>query len=144
MRFSVIALSAIFSTALAGVAYAGGPGRLIEALDLSPEQTEIVESFKDEMGAAREEVKETKIAFRDAMKAEISSGDPNTKLLQRLAEDKLDAQRDATFLAIEHMTTLSETLTDEQLETFLELQEKRQENRGEGRGPGRGEGRGGR
>ena len=143
MRFATIALSAVLSTALAGVAFAGSE-RFAEALDLSPEQQTVVESFREEMKEARSEVKEARQAFREAMKAEIEGGDPDVKKLQKLADAAAEAQQDAAYLAIDHMAELSEVLTDEQIETFLELKEERRERRGEGRGHGRGEGRGGR
>ena len=53
------------------------------------------------MKEAREEVKEAREAFREAMKAEVATGDPDVKTLRKLADDKLDAERDAAYLIVQ-------------------------------------------
>ena len=143
-RFASMVLFGTFTTALAATAVAapGGPGRLVEALDLDEDQAALVESFKEDMKEARAAVKEARSEFRDSMKEEMSSGDPNVRALQRLAEAKLQAERNAMFLKIDSMAALVETLDEDQLEKLVELQEKREANRGQGpRGHGpRGQG----
>ncbi|MCO4746747.1 MAG: hypothetical protein KC912_18270 [Proteobacteria bacterium] len=140
-RFATIAL-VVLSTAVAGVAVAGqgGPGRLIEALDLDSDQAALVESFKDDMAESRSEAKEAQKAFREGMKDEIGSGDPDVRKLKKLVDAKVEAQRAAAYTAVESMSALSETLTDDQLETLAELQEQRAERRSERGGQGRGRG----
>jgi Spy/CpxP family protein refolding chaperone len=123
-RFATIAL-VVLSTAVAGVAVAGqGPGRLVEALDLNTEQAALVESFKDEMQESRADAKEAQKAFRDAMKEEIASGDPDVRKLKKLVDAKVEAQRAAAYTAVESMSELSAMLTDEQLPSAEGLGER--------------------
>jgi Spy/CpxP family protein refolding chaperone len=143
MRFATITLSILMSTALAGSALAGG-GRFLESLDLTEDQQEVLASFKDEMQAAREEVKESSEALRDAVKADAEDGDIDVRSLKKLVDAKVEAQRDLAYLRLEHLSELADILTPEQLAELQEMREERKERRGEhpgrGYGPPRGEG----
>ncbi|TNE86303.1 MAG: hypothetical protein EP330_21415 [Deltaproteobacteria bacterium] len=133
MRFATIAMTALFSTALAGTAIAGAGGpRFAEALDLTAEQQAVVDGFKDEMEAARSEVRSAGEALQEAIKADMEDGEPNVKALKKYVDAKIEAERDLAYLRLEHLAELSEVLTDEQLAELAEMREQRQARRGEG------------
>ena len=134
----------------------GGPGFgllkvMVKALDLTEEQQDMVEGWREEMQAERDAHRAEAQAARQTFKDQFTSGNPNSQVLHDLVDQRFEAQSEMIHTGVDHMLSLYATLSPEQLETLTELIEEGPQGRGRpdraGRGQGpsdRGQGRGNR
>lgn len=155
-RTSKLFLAGLAATLTLGTAAFASPkgpmghmGRLIEQLDLTPEQQAQAEALRDEGKAERESAHEQRSQMKQAIMAELESGEPNRRSIHKLLDDSMDAKRDAMHARADQMLDFYATLSPEQqatlLEEMAEMKERREdmhERRGEGRSRGEGQRKG--
>lgn len=115
----------------------GGPfGHIIQQIDLTDEQVDMLEGFKEEARADREARRAEGEAARATFKAELQSGKPNAAVLHDLIDQRLAAQAEVMHAHLDDMLALYATFTPDQLRTVNELLENPPERGDRGpRGP---------
>ena len=141
---AVLATLAITGSAFAGSGGGGGGhrgghgaplGRVVQQLDLTPDQEAIVDAAKEEAKADREATKAQMESIHASLQAELSSANPNKDTIYSLMEQKSALRLSKEKSRVETFLELQATFTPEQqaeLERIMaEGQERRDAKRAE-------------
>ncbi len=156
---AAVALGSLTLLALGGTAIAKGGGhggpfggmhRIVEQLDLTPEQQELGMQLKEEAKADHEAQRESRSAAFDTIAAELALEQPDSAALHSLIDVQLASMSVMMHERLDGFLTLHATFSAEQRATLVDemdqakaRKEQRMEEGGEG-GRGQRGGQGGR
>ena len=100
--------------AFAGEGQGPGPGHnplawVVDQLDLTDAQEAMVEEWRAEARAEREEFRADREATKDALKSELLSGDPDPKVFHRMVDDRVAAHKARMHEQIDRFFELYDT-----------------------------------
>ncbi len=129
----------------------GGMGRIIENLDLSPEQQELGMALREEAKADHDAQRESRSAAFEVITVELAKESPDSAALHGIIDAQLASMSVSMHDRLDGFLTLHATFTEAQRETLVdemeqakERRESRMEEGPHGRGEGGRGGRGGR
>lgn len=151
---AAVAIGTLTMLALGGTAIAkggghggpfGGMGRVIEQLDLTPEQQELGIALKEEAKADHEAQRESRNAAFDTIRGELALEQPDSALLHSLIDEQLASVSVSMHERLDGFLTLHATFSPEQRATLVdeldqakERKEERMEQGGRGQRGGHG------
>ncbi|MBW1881225.1 MAG: periplasmic heavy metal sensor [Deltaproteobacteria bacterium] len=152
--FAIGGITLLFTGAALAYGPSGGQGQgpgpeghgfgllqvMVKALDLTEDQQDMVEGWREEMQAEREAHREVARAARETFKEQFTSGNPNGEVLHDLVDQRIEARSEMMHTGLDHMLSLYATLSDDQLETLTELIEEGPPGRNREGRLGRGQG----
>lgn len=156
---AAIALGTLTMLALGGTAIAKGGGhggpfggmhRLVEQLDLTPEQQELGMQLKEEAKADQEAQRESRSAAFDTIRSELALEQPDSAALHSLIDVQLASMSVTMHERLDGFLTLHATFSDEQRATLVDEMDqakaRKEQRMEEGEEGGRGQrgGHGGR
>lgn len=156
---AALAIGTLSVFALGGAAIAkgghggpfGGMSRIVENLDLTPEQQELGMALREEAKADHEAQRESRSAAFETIQIELAKQNPDSAALHGLIDAQLASMSVSMHERLDGFLTLHATFTDDQRATLVdemaqaqERRETRMEEGHQGRGEGGRGGRGGR
>ena len=110
-----------------------GQGRLLEQLNLSPEQREEIEQIRQKYQQPITQTKNTLRAEREKLR-DMMTGDESTGNIRFVHENILDLDRQLHNLHFETMLEMRQVLTPDQRQEFASILEQKRANFRRGRG----------
>jgi Spy/CpxP family protein refolding chaperone len=87
---------------------------IVESLDLTAEQQAMVDAWREEARAEREEFQADRADVRETMKAELTSGNPNPRTFHKLIDERFAAQQARMHEQVDNFFELYATFTPDQ------------------------------
>ena len=141
-RTTILITGALAALTLGGVAIAGGHGgpgghfmgRVIQELDLSPEQEEAAKALREEAKEDRAAARSEGEKIQDAIFAELSQAEPNRRKVHALIDEGAELRAQQAHQHMDSMMDFIELLDAEQKATLVERMEQGRERRREHKG----------
>ncbi|AFZ34122.1 protein of unknown function Spy-related protein [Stanieria cyanosphaera PCC 7437] len=107
-----------------------GPMRLFEQLNLTPEQSEQIETIKQNSQADHETLREELRQAKDQMRSLLASSDTSVEQLRQQQQQVQNLEQQLKNQKFETMLQMREVLTPEQLTQMADLIEQHHQRRG--------------
>jgi len=111
-------------------------GRWLEALNLSAEQTERIQSIREEAKQAMEPLREQLQQEREVLQSQLAGDTATDDQLRAQHQETEDLHQQMGVERFETMLEIRRVLTPEQRSQMAELMEQRRAQRGQGQGLG--------